>query len=104
MRELHYFVYVVELARPGPMPSVYVGSSAFPPAERFRHHKAGGVATSRYVRRYGVRLLPELFAHLNPMQSRREAHLAERGLRRALREQGFRVFGSCDARKDGCFF
>ena len=105
MRE-RYHVYVIELARPGPVPSVYVGSSAHPPADRFERHKAGGRATSRYVRRYGVRLMPELYEHVNRRGffTRDDAHRAERELRLALRRQGYRVFGSCDARKDGCFF
>lgn len=98
-----FYVYVVELARPGP-PSVYVGSSALPPEERFRRHKLGGMPTSRYVRRYGVRLLPELTARLNPFSTREEAHRAELALRGVLRRKGYRVFGSCTARKDGCFF
>lgn len=103
-RDGRWYVYVVELRRPGPVPSVYVGSSAHEPEERFRRHKRGGVATSRYVRRYGVRLMPEFYARLNPLTTREDAHVAERAVRRALRERGYRVFGSCDAREDGCFF
>lgn len=99
-----FYVYVVELARPGP-PSVYVGSSALPPDQRFARHKAGGIPTSRYVRRLGTRLRPDLYAHLNPIVgSRSEARAAERSLRTELRRRGYRVYGSCDPRKDGCFF
>ena len=99
-----FYVYVVELDRPGP-PSVYVGSSALPPEERFVRHQSGGMATSRYVRRQGTRLRPDLYAHLNPVRgSRAHARTIERSLRTELRRQGFRVYGSCDPRKDGCFF
>ena len=99
-------MYVVELARPGPVASVYVGSSAFPPEERFSKHRQGGVATSRYVRRQGVRLRPDLYAHVNRTRitSRTAAREAEHRLRTDLRRQGFRVYGACDERKDGCFF
>jgi len=55
------------------------------PEERFVHHKAGTKA-SMWVDRYGVRLIPELYAHLNPMlfeaASQMEKELAEE-LRRA---------------------
>jgi hypothetical protein len=47
-------------------PCVYVGMTGLPPEERFANHKAGIKAAS-VVKRYGIRLLPELFAHLNPM-------------------------------------
>jgi len=47
-------------------PCVYVGMSGLTPAERFANHKKGDKASS-VVRRYGIRLLPELYAHLNPM-------------------------------------
>lgn len=98
-----FYVYAIELDRPGP-PSVYVGSSALSPEERFDKHKAGGRATSRWVRRQGVRLRPDLYAHLNPLRSREEAHEAELRLRASLERRGWRVFGSCHPRKNGCFF
>lgn len=99
-----FYVYVVELDRAGP-PSVYVGSSALRPEERFARHKAGGIPTSRYVRRQGTRLRPDLYAHLNPiLGSRADARSAERHLRSELRGRGYRVYGSCSPRKDGCFF
>lgn len=106
--EPRFWVYVVELARKGPGPgeSVYVGSSALPPAERFQRHKEGGMATSRYVRRQGTRLRPELYAHLpaGGFLTRPAARLAERVLRAELEASGYNVYGSCDPRKDSCFF
>ena len=98
-----FFVYVVELDRP-PYPSVYVGSSALPPEERFQKHLHGGLGTSRYVRRQGVRLRPDLYAHLNPLPSREAAWLEEHRLRDRLVQSGFHVLGSCDPRKNSCFF
>ena len=70
-----YYVYVVELddavgprRNPG-YPSVYVGQSVVPPAQRLRQHK-DGYRSSRYVRRYGKHLRPRLYRHLNPMATR----------------------------------
>lgn len=45
---------------------LYVGETSRDPDLRFDQHKTGYKA-SRYVNRYGVRLLPELVAHLNPL-------------------------------------
>jgi hypothetical protein len=103
---LHHSVYVVLLdakaaklrwvralnpkAVPG-KPSVYVGLTGLNPAERFANHKSG-IKSAPVVRRYGIRLLPELFAHLNPMPYevavQMEVELAE-----DLRAQGFFVTG-----------
>src|SRR5512135_3142000 len=83
---LHHYVYVVELDpavakirsvlkdNPDRDPAkacVYVGMSGLKPEERFANHKAGHKA-SRIVKRCGERLVPRLYAHLNPM-TREEA-------------------------------
>ena len=47
-------------------PCVYVGMTGLTPEERFANHKAGTKA-AWIVKRYGLRLLPELYQHLNPM-------------------------------------
>ena len=47
-------------------PCVYVGMTGLTPEERFANHKAG-IKDAWVVKRYGIGLLPELFAHLNPM-------------------------------------
>ena len=103
MNAARFWVYVIELDRPE---KVYVGSSAFPPAERFARHKRGGRTTSRYVHKQGTRLRPDLYAHLKqPLLSREAAHAAERQLRSRLMGRGFQVFGSgcLHPREDGCF-
>jgi hypothetical protein len=73
------------------LPCVYVGMTGLTPEERFANHKAG-VKSAWVVKRYGVRLLPELFAHLNPMPFeaavRMEVDLAE-----DLRRAGYTVTG-----------
>ena len=61
------------------------------PEERFENHNAGVKAAS-VVTRYGLRLLTELYAHLNPMPyeaaARMEVDLAE-----DLRRAGYTVTG-----------
>jgi len=93
-----YRIYVIELD-PAACPRapragrtcVYVGETADTPEQRFAEHKRGCRA-SRIVRRYGLRLRPDLyrgFVCRTREQSRRlEAKVAAR-----LREQGFVVFG-----------
>ena len=46
-------------------PCVYVGMTGLTPEERFANHKAG-IKAAAVVTRYGIRLLPELYTHLNP--------------------------------------
>ena len=104
--EQHYNVYVVLLApaagkirsvrtanpkRDAQKPCVYVGMTGLTPEERFANHKAS-IKASSLVKRYGIRLLPELYEHLNPMPyeaaARMEVDLAE-----DLRRTGFTVTG-----------
>jgi hypothetical protein len=100
----HHHVYVVLLdekarkllksANPGcrrDKPCVYVGMSGLMPEERFANHKAGIKAAS-IVQRFGIRLIPELFEHLNPMPFEAAATM-ERDLAEDLRRQGFAVAG-----------
>src|SRR2546421_7707601 len=47
-------------------PCVYVGMTGIPVDHRFENHKAG-YKSAWVVREYGVRLMPELYEHLNPM-------------------------------------
>ena len=64
---------------------LYVGQTSCDPDTRFDQHKTGYKA-SRWVTRFGIRLIPELTAHLNPLRAweavELEAALAEE-LRRA---------------------
>jgi hypothetical protein len=72
-------------------PCVYVGMTGLPPEERFENHKEGW-KSSYYVKRFGDRLLPELFTHLNPMPFE-AAVVMERELAEDLRAQGYTVTG-----------
>jgi len=82
-------VYVVLLEFKGAKYGLYVGMTGLSPDERYLKHKAGRRA-SRWVRRYGIGLLPALYRHLNPLD-REPAVLAEVELAVALRSTGLRV-------------
>ena len=68
---------------------LYVGLTGLTPEERFLNHKAGHKA-SKWVRRFGIGLLPALYRHLNPL-GYESATSAEVALAQALRGTGIRV-------------
>jgi predicted GIY-YIG superfamily endonuclease len=65
---------------------LYVGQTARDPDWRFDQHKAGYKASGA-ARRFGVRLLPDLVDHLNPLR-RWEALELEAGLAEEFRRVG----------------
>ena len=81
-------VYVVLLHDPGRRPSwgLYVGQTSRDPDLRFDQHKAGYKASGA-VRRFGVRLIPTLVEHLNPMRQWESLDL-EAALAEAFRTAG----------------
>lgn len=89
----HHSVYVVYLRNPkgDGKAGYYVGMTGLSPEQRFANHKHG-VKAAGVVRKYGERLVPRLYAHLNPMPyanaARMEVVLAE-----SLRKRGFVVYG-----------
>ena len=79
-RKLHN-VYVIELSKEvlfegkfkkcnpnyiNGKPCVYVGMTGLDPDVRFDKHKAG-IQSNRYVKQYGLRLLPDLYEGFNLM-------------------------------------
>ena len=72
-------------------PCVYVGMTGLTPEERFENHKAGIKAAS-LVKRHGIRLLSELYEHLNPMPYAAAAQM-EKDLAEDLRRAGYTVTG-----------
>jgi len=72
-------------------PCVYVGMTGLTPEERFANHKTG-IKDAPVVKRYGGRLLPELYAHLNPMPFAAASQM-ERDLAEDLRRVGYTVMG-----------
>ena len=104
-RSHHYRVYVIELSpevwdvarfrRANPdyvpgKPFVYVGMTGLDVDLRFDKHKAG-IQSNRYVRDFGLRLLPQLYAMYNPMpyEGARDMEV-ELGI--GLRETGYGVW------------
>lgn len=65
---------------------LYVGQTARDPDWRFDQHKAGYKSSSA-ARRFGVRLLPDLVAHLNPLRQWESLDL-EAALAEAFRAAG----------------
>jgi len=104
--EFHHNVYVVLLAkaalkdrsilqrnpkRDPSKPAVYVGMTGLPVDHRFENHR-NGYKSARLVRKYGLRLLPEMYEHLNPMPYEHAVQM-ERDLADDLRGQGYAVVG-----------
>jgi hypothetical protein len=102
----HHHVYVVLLdpavcrarsiqvanpQRASDKPCVYVGMTGLKPEERFRNHK-NGIKCATVVKRYGIRLLPDLYAHLNPMPYEAALQM-EQDLAEDLRRAGYTVTG-----------
>ena len=101
----HHCVYVVLLSREvlyerkfvkcnpyydPDRPCVYVGMTGQSPDIRFDKHKAG-IQSNRYVQKFGLRLLPDLYEVYNPMPY--EAALdMEIELAIHLREKGYGVW------------
>jgi len=104
-RRNHYHVYVIELSKdvlhegrfkksnPSYVmgkPCVYVGMTGLDPDVRFDKHKAG-IQSNRYVKQFGLRLLPELYEVYNPMPYG-GARDMEVELAIGLREAGYGVW------------
>jgi hypothetical protein len=104
--EFHHNVYVIlldpkaarhsSILRTNPKrdpskPCVYVGMSGLPPEHRFENHKHGYKA-AWVVKKYWVRLMPELYAHLNPMPYDAALQM-EMDLAEDLRREGYTVTG-----------
>jgi len=88
---LHSSVLRVNPKRDPSKPSVYVGMTGLPVEHRFENHK-NGYKSAWTVEKYGIRLLPELFAHLNPMPFEAAVQM-EKDLTEDLRALGYTVTG-----------
>jgi len=101
-----YSVYVIELKksvlklkrvleenpeRISSQPCVYVGSTVHTPEYRFEQH-LNGYKANRYVKKYGYRLLPDLYEEYNPISSRKKAEMFEEELALKLRDEGYTVW------------
>jgi hypothetical protein len=72
-------------------PAVYVGMTGLPVDHRFENHR-NGYKSARLVEKFGVKLLPELYEHLNPMPFDAAAQM-EKDLTEDLRADGYTVVG-----------
>ena len=93
MPTAHHNVYVVYLRNPrgDGRAGYYVGMTGLTPEARFENHKKGRKASS-VVKRCGERLVPKLYAHLNPMTWEQAVQM-EMQLARELEAKGFLVYG-----------
>ena len=89
----HHSVYVVFLRNPkgDGKAGYYVGMTGLSPERRFENHKQG-LKAARIVKRCGERLVPRLYAHLNPMPYAKALQI-EADLADSLRKRGFLVYG-----------
>lgn len=102
----HYSVYVIlldpavvqhpSILRLNPnrnpaKPCVYVGMTGLAVEDRFQNHKKGQKSAS-IVKKYGLRLMPELYEYLNPMPFEAAAQM-EKDLAEDLRAEGYTVAG-----------
>lgn len=89
----HHSVYVVYLRNPkgDGKAGYYVGMTGLPPEQRLQNHKLG-IKSARVVKRYGERLVPKLYAHLNPMPFKKAQEM-EVLLAASLQKRGYVVFG-----------
>jgi predicted GIY-YIG superfamily endonuclease len=89
----HHNVYVVYLRDPkgDGKAGYYVGMTGLTPEERFKNHR-NGVKAARVVRKFGERLVPKLYAHLNPMPYGKAKQM-EVWLAESLRRRGYVVYG-----------
>ncbi len=104
-----YTVYVVELREEAwarkkklrdenprgslEQPCVYVGYTFKTAEARFEEHQGGGRLSAPLVRRYGVRLRPDLFGDTSAeITTTAEAEAAERAHAERLRSMGLRVW------------
>jgi predicted GIY-YIG superfamily endonuclease len=89
----HHNVYVVYLRNPkgDGKAGYYVGMTGLSPEQRFQNHK-NGIKAAGVVKKYGERLVPKLYAHLNPM-SFAKAQEMEVQLADELRKRGYVIYG-----------
>jgi hypothetical protein len=72
-------------------PCVYVGMTGLAVQDRFQNHKEGQ-KSAWIVKKYGLRLMPELYEFLNPMPFEAAAQM-EKDLAEDLRAEGYTVAG-----------
>jgi len=69
----------------------YVGQSAKAPLLRFKQHKLGYKSNS-FVKKFSLKLVPEIYEKYNPIPSRKDAEELESYLAKKLKEERFGVW------------
>ena len=89
----HHSVYVVYLRNPkgDGKAGYYVGMTGLSPEQRLANHR-NGIKAARIVKKFGARLVPKLYAHLNPMPYHKAVKM-EVMLAESLRKRGYVVYG-----------
>ena len=94
-----YYVYVIEAIDKNGRSVLYVGQSGKTPTQRLADHKSScpryctSCACRHYVKGEVKGLRRDLYAHYNPISSRKAAEEIERWLARLLRKRGYHVIG-----------
>ena len=111
IEKFHHRVYVIllkpEVAEHGSIlrrnpnrdpakPCLYVGMTGLPVEHRFENHK-NGYKSAWSLKKYGIRLMPELYEHLNPMPFEAATQM-EKDLTEDLPAEGYTVTGERDNR------
>jgi len=71
----------------------YVGQTCRDPDTRFMQHK-NGYKANRYVKEYGIKLIPRKFNKYNPIEKRKQAEEIEKILAEKLRKKGHGVWSN----------
>lgn len=71
----------------------YVGQTCHDPETRFKQHKTG-YKSNRLAKKYGIKLVPQIFSKFNPISKRKEAERIEKWIAEKLREKGHGVWSN----------
>ena len=71
----------------------YVGQTIRDPQTRFKQHKQG-YKSNRFAKRYGLRLVPQIYSKFNPISKRKDAEYLEEWITEKLREKGHGVWSN----------
>ena len=69
----------------------YVGQSTRKPSVRFEQHKEG-YKSNTFVRRFGIKLVPDFYEKYNPIPTRKDAEELEEYVACKLREKRYGVW------------
>jgi predicted GIY-YIG superfamily endonuclease len=71
----------------------YIGQTAHDPTTRYKQHKTGYKA-NRFVKKYGLKLIPQKFERFNRIEKRERAKQIEQWITYKLRKKGHGVWSN----------